>query len=174
MVPVGALLLAACGPGGDATNETSGSGAESAEPADLGAEFAAAFASSTTLTDGAAFDGAALAGTDAVLWFWAPWCTICRGEAPEIAEVAEKFAGQVPIVGVAGRGELDAMNDFISDTGTESLIQLADLNGDTWSAFGIFGQPAFVFIDDTGDVEVFVGSMSSNNLTDRIDELIAT
>jgi len=35
----------------------------------------------TTLT-GDAFDGTSLAGTDAILWFWASWCPTCQAEAP--------------------------------------------------------------------------------------------
>ena len=35
--------------------------------------------------EGASFDGSSLAGKDAVLWFWAPWCTECRREAPFVA-----------------------------------------------------------------------------------------
>jgi thiol-disulfide isomerase/thioredoxin len=55
--------------------------------------------------DGQEFDGAALAGTPVVLWFWAPWCTICRAEAPDVAAVAAEYAGRVEVIGVAGRGD---------------------------------------------------------------------
>ncbi|GAA2731455.1 hypothetical protein GCM10009867_05130 [Pedococcus aerophilus] len=53
---------------------------------------------------GAAFDAATLTGRPVVLWFWAPWCTICRSEAPAVTKVAAEFAGQVDIIGVAGQG----------------------------------------------------------------------
>ncbi|MGD9701201.1 MAG: redoxin family protein [Acidimicrobiia bacterium] len=179
------LVLAACGSDDEAASEPAPvsapvdeaaetESAASAEPVDeAGAAFAEVF-STTTALDGSTFDGAALAGTDAVVWFWAPWCTICRGEAPEVAEIAERYADQVSFVGVPGRGELDAMRAFVDDTGTGSLTHLADLDGSVWSAFGVYGQPAYAFIDDTGEIDVFVGGMGGDALAERVDELLAT
>ena len=43
---------------------------------------------------GAPFDPATLTGKPVVLWFWAPWCTICRSEAPAVTKVAADFAGR--------------------------------------------------------------------------------
>lgn len=195
LASVAAITLAACGGGGsgdaaaDATpppdapatsaaqaqsSASPDAGEQTAESAELAAALAEVFTGTTTLADDAAFDGAALAGGDSVVWFWAPWCTICRGEAPEVAEVAEQYGSQVTLIGVPGRGELDEMRDFVDDTGTDSLTHVADLGGDIWSAFGVYGQPAYAFIDDSGTVEVFIGGMGGDALAERIDELIAT
>ena len=144
--------------------------ADSDESATVLAE---AFATATPLDGASTFDGATLAGQHAVVWFWAPWCTICRSEAPEVAEIAERYDSLVQIIGVPGRGALDEMTDFVDDTGTGSLTHLADLDGQVWSAFGVFGQPAFAFIDDDGSVEVFVGGLGGDALAERIDALIA-
>ncbi|MDH2393959.1 redoxin family protein, partial [Streptomyces sp. HNM0663] len=38
--------------------------------------------------DGKPFDAKTLAGKPAVLWFWAPWCPTCKGQAAETAKVA--------------------------------------------------------------------------------------
>ena len=54
--------------------------------------------------EGASFDGTSLAGKDAVLWFWAPWCTECRREAPHVA-ASQADNPDVSFVGVAGLGE---------------------------------------------------------------------
>jgi thiol-disulfide isomerase/thioredoxin len=192
LVGVAAVLLASCG-GGDGDDTTldassptaapaadgSGSaspatGEQTPESAELAAALTQAFAGSTTLADDAAFDGAALAGGDSVVWFWAPWCTICRAEAPEVAEIAERYGADITLIGVPGRGDLDEMRRFVDDTGTGSLTHVADLGGDIWSAFGVYGQPAFAFIDDGGSVEVFIGGMGGDALAERIDELIGT
>ena len=198
VLAAGALALAACGGGDDggggggvvaesesesataADDATSdGTGEETEQSggdasAELATALTAAFAGSTPLEDGLEFDGASLASGDSVVWFWAPWCTICRAEAPEVAEVAERYAADVQLIGVPGRGEIAAMQEFVDDTGTSGITHLADLDGAVWSAFGVYGQPAFAFVDDSGEVEVFIGGMGGDALADRIDELIAT
>lgn len=176
------LVMAACGNGQQATSDDmpvpAGSGTRTApvpEAGDAagGPDFAQVLASAPAL-DGSAVDAAALARGDTVAWFWAPWCTSCRAEAPDISEVAERYDGQVHMIGVAGRGELDAMRDFVADTGTGALTHLADVDGTIWSAFGIYAQPAFAFIDDTGEVEVFVGGLDAYALAARVDQLLRT
>lgn len=195
LIGAAAVVLAACGGGGgelgssagpaaaaieapvgesSTADQSSASTEQSSGAIELAAALTELFATSTTLDDSAAFDGAALADGDSVVWFWAPWCTICRGEAPEVADVAERYASQVNLIGVPGRGELGEMLDFVDDTGTGSFTHVPDLNGDIWSAFGVYGQPAFAFIDDSGSVEVFIGGMGGDALAERIDELIAT
>jgi hypothetical protein len=53
------------------------------------------------------------------------------------------------------------------------MRQLADLDGSVWQWFGVYGQPAYAFVDDAGEIEVFVGGMGGDALADRIDELLA-
>ena len=121
--------------------------------------------------DGAPFDAGALAGRPAVLWFWAPWCTICRAEGPDVAEVAAEYAGQVEVIGVAGRGDVPSMREFVTDTGTGSFPHLVDDEGELWNRFGVVSQPAFVFVDRTGNVETFAGSLSGEDLRAFVDDL---
>jgi len=173
---VASIVLAACGGGNDATSPVSTTTAASSDAPIAADEAAAAFTqvfAAGAPLDGVSFDASTLAGSDAVVWFWAPWCTICRAEAPEVAEIAERYAGRVEVIGVPGRGELDAMRAFVDDTGAGSIAHLADLDGDVWSAFGIYGQPAYAFIDDSGSIKVFIGGMGGDALADRIDQLIA-
>ena len=173
-----AIVLAACGGGdGDTTDvpaadRTATSVAPASDPADSSAALPEAFATATPL-DGGTFDAEALVGNDLVVWFWAPWCTICRGEAPEVAEVAARYADQLQVIGVPGRGELDAMQGFVDDTGIGAIRQLADLDGSVWQSFGVYGQPAYAFVDDDGEIELFVGGLGGDALADRIDELLA-
>lgn len=173
-----AIVLAACGGGdGDTTDvpaadRTATSVAPVSDADNSSAALPEAFATATPL-DGGTFDAEALAGNDLVVWFWAPWCTICRGEAPEVAEVAARYADQLQVIGVPGRGELDAMQDFVDDTGIGAIRQLADLDGSVWQSFGVYGQPAYAFVDDDGEIELFVGGLGGDALADRIDELLA-
>ena len=121
--------------------------------------------------DGAALDVSTLAGIPVALWFWAPWCTICRVEAPEVAQVAAEFDGRVRVLGVPGRGELDAMREFVGDTGTGALTHVVDTDGALWNRFGIVSQPAFVFVDGSGAARSFSGSLGAEDLRAALDEL---
>lgn len=113
-----------------------------------------------TTLDGSTLDVATLAGTPVVLWFWAPWCTICRAEAPDVSAVAAEFEGRVRVLGVPGRGAVDAMQEFVADTGTGAITHVVDPDGSLWNRFGVVTQPAFVFVDGDGNAESFAGSLS--------------
>jgi thiol-disulfide isomerase/thioredoxin len=134
---------------------------------------AAALAWEGRTLDGAPFDSSDLAGDPAVLWFWAPWCTICRVEAPEVAEVAAEYAGKVAVIGVAGRGDVPSMREFVTDTGTGAFPHLVDEDGRLWNRFGVVSQPAFVFVDRSGGTETFAGSLGGDELRAIVDDLAA-
>lgn len=126
--------------------------------------------SGTTL-DGATLDAATLTGTPVVLWFWAPWCTICRAEAPDVSAVAAQYQGRVRVVGIPGRGEIAAMRAFVSETGTDGFTHVEDVDGALWNRFGVVAQPAFVFVDRAGKAQTFAGSLDAAQLRTMFDRL---
>jgi thiol-disulfide isomerase/thioredoxin len=160
-----AAIAVACGDDGRSSASPSTDGEESpaATPAVLTAD----------LVGGGEFDAASLEGTDTVLWFWAPWCTVCRAEGPDVAEAAAEFDGSVQVIGVAGRGEVPDMEQFVADTGTDALEHLIDEDGSIWSGYGVAAQPAFAFIDDSGEVELFSGALGREALAERMRALAA-
>lgn len=115
----------------------------------------------------------AFEGQDTVLWFWAPWCTTCRAESPHVLAAAANVAGDVEVIGVAGRGEVSDMEGFVADTGTGDLTHVVDADGSIWSSFGVVTQPTFAFIDASGEVELVVGAQGEQALTDRMQALAA-
>lgn len=131
----------------------------------------AALVGATTI-DGAAFDADALAGRPTVAWFWAPWCVTCRGEAPDVVDVASRYSDRVNFVGVAGRGEATEMRDFVADTDTGSFVHLDDSSGGIWASYEIFAQPAFAFITDDGRLETFTGPLGADQLAAIVDQLL--
>lgn len=151
----GLLASAGCG-GGDATATAGGQTAS------------VAFTGKTV--DGAAFDSATLAGKPAVLWFWAPWCTTCRGQAPDVRSLADRSAGKVNVVGVAGLGENAAMRKFVASTGVGSIKHLSDEAGAVWKKYEVTQQSTYVLIDAAGKI-VFRGYLDGDNLSKRVAAL---
>lgn len=165
------LTLSGCGNGGE--------GAEQAQPTeedaegDTGGVAGTALDFETTTVAGADFEGAELAGEPAVMWFWAPWCTVCRGEAEDVANVAARYDGEVEFYGVAGRGEADAMREFVSDTGMEQMTHIVDEDGSIWSGFDVTGQPSFSFLRPHGTHLTVSGTLTEEDIDGYIaDELL--
>lgn len=165
-----ALLTAACAPA--AVPEASPTGTVGAEqPVAVASDLLAGNAGTL---DGSAFDAAELDSTPVVLWFWAPWCTICRAEAPEVAEVAGELAAAenpVRVLGVPGRGERAAMQEFVAATGTDALTHLFDADGTVWNRVGVITQPAYAFVSPAGQVRVVNGALDADGLRAAATEL---
>lgn len=160
-----ALTLSACSStAGPAPSAAGGPGSSQ------GAAVTALAFTGTTL-DGTTFDAATLSGTPVVLWFWAPWCTICRAEAPDVAAIAAEYEGRVRVLGVPGRGQVDAMKTFVADAGVGAITHVVDADGTLWNRFGVVSQPSFVFVDRAGGAESFAGSLGADGLRAAVDEL---
>ncbi len=120
--------------------------------------------------DGAPFNAATLAGRPTVLWFWAPWCPTCAGEAPQVSRLAARYSGKVNVVGVAGLDKLPAMREFVTRTKVSGFINLADESGTVWRRFGITAQATYVLLDASGQV-VYTAYLDDNQLADRLAQL---
>lgn len=143
----------------------------SGAPADA-AKVPAAYNFSGKTLAGATFKGAVLTGKPTVMWFWAPWCSICRAESPNLVALAKTFKGQINVVGVAGLGELKDMKTFVSDTKSGNFRHLADVDGKIWRYFGVVTQPTLVFISSKGERFTHVGAMQNSELIARTKSLI--
>ncbi|MEU4392076.1 redoxin domain-containing protein [Kribbella sp. NPDC023855] len=125
-----------------------------------------------TTLDGKAFDGAALAGKPAVLWFWAPWCPRCRAQAAATAKVAGDYQGRVNVVGVAGLDKADAMRGFVTEQKVAGFPHLSDEAGAVWKRFEITEQSVYVILDAKGN-KVFTGNLPAGaGLSDKLAELV--
>ncbi len=118
-----------------------------------------------TTTDGKSFDGTSLAGKPAVVWFWAPWCHICKGEAPNVRAAAASSG--VEFLGVAALDGADAMRGFVK-TYNLGFTNLADTKAAVWAKFGVTSQPSYAFISADGSVDVVPGSLSASELKAKI------
>jgi thiol-disulfide isomerase/thioredoxin len=170
-----ALLLVGCGGSGAAAGPAiaGGSAASSfpAAPSSATATSATPAASATatapaapavvpdalkftgTTLDGKPFDATKLAGGPVILWFWAPWCSTCMGQAWAVGELAQKYNGKVTMIGIAGLDQsTKAMNEFVAQGDVGNVTHLNDKAGVVWRKFGIKEQSVFVMIDRSGKV----------------------
>ena len=165
-VAAGVLLLAGCASDtGDANSTSATSDVVESESPIVVATPLPVF-SSTTL-DGQPVTQADYEGKPTIMWFWAPWCSVCRGEAPTLSKVASELDGSVDVIGVAALGSVDEMKTFVSDTGIGNFTQLADPDAQVWSVFGVASQPAFAFISADGSIEVVQGSIDEKEILER-------
>ena len=157
-IAAGVLLLAGCSSGTEDTITSATASEVVATPLPV--------FSSTTL-EGQSVTQVDFEGKPTIMWFWAPWCSVCRVEAPTLSKVAGELDGSVDVVGVAALGSVDEMKTFVSDTGIQNFTQLADPDAEVWSVFGVAAQPAFAFIGADGSVEVVQGSLDENAILER-------
>ncbi|GHB51245.1 hypothetical protein GCM10010306_051180 [Streptomyces umbrinus] len=168
------LTLTGCGSSGGAASDgdAGASPSEASSPASPpaassgggaeGAKVPEALNFTATTVDGKPFDAKTLAGKPTVLWFWAPWCPTCKGQATETAKVATDNASKVNVVGVAGLDKNAAMRDFVSDTGTGAFPHLSDEKGEVWKRFEVTQQSHYVILDKTGKT-VYEGVLPGGN-----------
>ncbi|GAB3112080.1 hypothetical protein GCM10027160_13710 [Streptomyces calidiresistens] len=157
------------GDSGEAGDEKAGETAEFTDEAEAPVAEALRFVAPTV--DGGEFDGTELAGKPAVLWFWAPWCAVCRGEAPVVAEAEREWGDRVTFLGVSGHGGPEEDAEFVADRDLAEFTHARDIDGSVWSAFGVASQPAFAFVSADGTVETVPGALSGDELDSRIAAL---
>lgn len=108
-----------------------------------------------------------------VIWFWAPWCAICRNESAFIVAAAQKYKGKVNFVGVGSLGSADEMKEFVDHTGTSIFTNLNDGTGKLWNRFGVVIQPTLVFVDAKGKISSKVGPSDELFLEKKITTLLS-
>lgn len=175
LVVVAALALVSCGSTPPSSPSSTSSPSSPSSPSGSEADQSAkAVSFSGTTLEGEAFDNASVEGKPEVLWFWAPWCTVCRAESGDVAKVARAFNDQVTFIGIPGRGKVPEMRQFVADTGTDGFSHVSDASGDLWQQFGVTSQPSFVFIDSSGKATRLTGSLDAGALRERVQSLLAS
>ena len=86
-----------------------------------------------------------------LVWFWAPHCPACAGEAPDMVAFAEEHGDVVDIVGLGTQDTAGEAATFVGRHGIP-FPMLWDESFETWRAFGITSQPAVALFSAEGDL----------------------
>lgn len=182
-----ALLLTSCGSEPTASSTTeAGATAETAtasaeatvepsapktDPRATSVAVPAALKFSGTTVDGAAFDGASVAGKPTVFWFWAPWCATCRAQISGVSDLASKFGDDISVVGV---GALDAPEAIAEFAGTVpgDVTMLSDPDGAVWRHFKVTAQSTYVVLDASGEQQAS-GFIDTDTLDSTVSSLVS-
>jgi thiol-disulfide isomerase/thioredoxin len=119
-----------------------------------------------TKVDGGEFNGATLAGKPVLMWFWAPWCPVCRGQIDQVQRIARDNEGKVNVVGVGSLDDANAISRFAADA--PGMTHLSDESGAVWRHFEVVQQSSFVLLDAKGAKVYSVGYGGSDDLAKRV------
>lgn len=86
----------------------------------------------------------------------------------------KRFGADVVLIGVAGKDTDEAMLAFVERHGLQAMGHVVDDDGSVWARYGVGYQPAWVFIDDDGTVDVYAGALGGDRLRERIEALLAS
>jgi hypothetical protein len=76
----------------------------------------------------------------------------------------------VPVIGIAWSGDDAAYAAFVDRHGL-TFPNAVDDSGDVFAAFGVTGQPAWVFVSSDGSLDVEPGALDADELAARLAAL---
>ncbi len=89
-------------------------------------------------------------GKPLLVWFWAPHCPTCNAEAPGVETFSKEHADELTVIGLGAQDPLDMAKEFVDEHGVKTPQMLYDSTFDSWSHFGVNGQPAAILFDPSG------------------------
>ena len=122
-----------------------------------------------TTVEGKRFEGSSLAGKPVLVWFWVPWCPVCRGQVSQVQKIAEDHKGAISVVGVGSLDDADAIHAFGANV--TDVTHLVDESGEIWKHFGVTGQSSFVLLDASVKKVFSVGYGESEELDERVPDV---
>ncbi|HXF62118.1 MAG TPA: TlpA disulfide reductase family protein [Caldilineaceae bacterium] len=121
--------------------------------------------------DGQRFTLHELRGTPVVLNFWATWCGPCQREMPTLQTTAERYAGQVAIIGIDQAEEPEVVQRYIDSLGVTFPIPL-DTDSTVAQRYNVRGMPTTFFVDEDGIIRhIWMGEMNSVTLAEGIAKI---
>jgi len=163
-----ALLLAGAALVASGCGTHPGPGAVDASGQVIGTGKTADYDFTGTTLDGQPFEGTSLRGKPAVVWFWAPWCPTCRAQSVNLSDLAERYDGEVAVVGVGGLDSEDAIREMAKDF--PHMTHLVDDEGQVWQHFRVTAQSTYTVIGADGEIkaEGYLDDAELNSLVEQL------
>lgn len=98
---------------------------------------------------------------------WGSWCVGCRIEHEVL--MAIHAAGELRIVGINWKDELDAARHWLDRTGDPYVVSGWDYSGDVAIDFGVYGAPESFLVDAEGRIRFkHIGPLTHEVVRDEI------
>ena len=156
---VACLLLVACGDTKQVNTNVQTTGTQP----DIATEIEA--------VDGSIVSVSGFNGTPTAMWFWSPNWGQCRAEASAVAELKRTYENSIQFIGVASRGDLSQVEEFIDRYAVTDFPHVFDEQGDIWRQYKISSQPAWVFVDTNGNQERVIGALGKSEIRTKLTDL---
>jgi len=108
------------------------------------------------------------AGTPVLAFFWAPFCSTCRSEAPVLEDLAAEAPDGLRVVGVGALDDVAAAREFRTDTAVRSFPLLWAEDTAAWSAFDVPAQPYLLLIRDGKVTQRWPGGASAEEIRSAV------
>jgi len=111
-----------------------------------------------------------LGGWPVVINFWSTWCPACFAEMPAFEKVYQANRESVQFLGINLSEDIEGSLNVVEETGVTYPLA-RDPRGEVFTAFGGYGMPTTVFLDENGGVvEMYTGELTAGELEARIVE----
>jgi len=108
------------------------------------------------------------AGQPVLAFFWAPFCSTCRSEAPVLEDLAAEAPAGLRVVGVGALDDVSAAREFRTDTAVRSFPLLWSEDTDSWAAFEVPAQPYLLLVRDGKVVQRWPGGASADEIRNAV------
>ena len=122
--------------------------------------------------DGQLFDSKLIEGKKVIINYWATWCTPCRIEMPDMAQLAREYPDDLAVVAINLKEDEEQVAQFVEELGIQHVHILLDRTGELAEAFQILALPTSYFLNSDGTIgHKHIGFMNYDQMKEIYQQL---